>query len=106
VSGTGLWRFSLARLSESEIEPFDFQLAGVAFNHLPDTDDGIATVRFHGPHSIYEQLLPKVRKSLGSLRPAAAQVDRFGIMIIRGSTETARGVMGGVARLGKGRVGD
>jgi hypothetical protein len=61
VSGSGLWRFSLARLSESEIKPFDFQLAGVAFYQLLDTDDGIVTVRFHGPRSIYEQLLPKVR---------------------------------------------
>jgi hypothetical protein len=31
VSGSGLWRFSLAKVSESEIKPFDFQLAGVAF---------------------------------------------------------------------------
>ena len=65
VSGSGLWRFSLAKVSESEIKPFDFQLAGVAFYQLPDTDDGVATVRFHGPRSIYELLLPQVRVGLG-----------------------------------------
>jgi hypothetical protein len=65
VSGSGLWRFSIAKLSESEIKPFDFHLAGVAFYQLPDTNDGIATVRFHGPRSIYEQLLPKVRTRFG-----------------------------------------
>jgi hypothetical protein len=64
LSGSGLWRFSLARLSPSEMKPFDFQLAGVAFFQLPDTDDGIATVRFHGPRSIYEQFLPEVRNWL------------------------------------------
>ena len=61
VSGSGLWRFALAKLSESDIKPLDFQLAGVAFYQLPDTEDGIATIRFHGPGSIYEQFLPRVR---------------------------------------------
>jgi hypothetical protein len=65
VSGSGLWRFSLAKSSESEIKPLDFQFAGVAFYQLPDTDDGIATVRFHGPRSVYERLLPQVRGWLG-----------------------------------------
>jgi hypothetical protein len=64
VSGSGLWRFSIARLSESEIKPYAFQLAGVAFYQLADTDDGVATVRFHGPRSIYERLLPPVRNWL------------------------------------------
>jgi hypothetical protein len=65
VTGSGLWRFSLAKSSESEIKPLDFQFAGVAFYQLPDTDDGIATVRFHGPRSVYERLLPQVRGWLG-----------------------------------------
>jgi hypothetical protein len=65
TSGSGLWRFSIAKLSESEIEPYDFHLAGVAFYQLGDTSDGVATVRFHGPRSIYEQFLPKVRNWLG-----------------------------------------
>jgi hypothetical protein len=64
VSGSGLWRFSIAKVSESEIKPFDFQLAGVAFYQLPDTDDGVATIRFHGPRSIYERFLPQVRSWL------------------------------------------
>ena len=51
-------------LVESEIKPYDFQLAGVAFYQLADTDDGVATVRFHGPRSIYERLLPQVRNWL------------------------------------------
>src|SRR5271157_4992168 len=46
VSGSGLWRFSLARLSESEIKPFDFQLAGVAFYELPGRR------RWHGHRSV------------------------------------------------------
>jgi hypothetical protein len=61
VSETGLWRFSLAKSSQSEIKPSDFQIAGVAFYLLPDTDNGIATVRFHGSRSIYQRLLPQVR---------------------------------------------
>jgi hypothetical protein len=65
VSGGGLWRFSIARLSESEIKPYDFQLAGLAFYQYPETADGVATVRFHGPRSIYERLLPQVRNWLG-----------------------------------------
>jgi hypothetical protein len=43
MSGAGLWRFSIARLPESEMKPFDFQLASVAFYQLADTEDGIAT---------------------------------------------------------------
>jgi len=61
MSESGLWRFSIAKVSDSVLKPFDFQLAGVAFYQLPDTDDGIATVRLHGPRSIYERLLPSVR---------------------------------------------
>jgi len=61
MSGAGLWRFSIARLPGAEMKPFDFQLAGVAFYQLADTDDGIATVRFHGPRSVYERCLPHVR---------------------------------------------
>lgn len=61
MSGAGLWRFSIARLPKSEMKPFDFQLAGVAFYQLADTEDGIATVRFHGSRSIYEHFLPQVR---------------------------------------------
>jgi hypothetical protein len=61
MSGAGLWRFSIARLSISEIKPFDFQLAGVAFYQLADSEDGIATVRFHGPRSIYEGLPQRAR---------------------------------------------
>ena len=64
VSGSGLWR-SLAKSSESEIKPLDFQFAGVAFCQMPDTDGGIATVRFHGSLSVYERLLPQVRGWLG-----------------------------------------
>jgi hypothetical protein len=64
MSGSGLWRFSIAKVSGSVLKPFDFQLAGVAFYQLPDTGDGIATVRFHGPRSIYERLLPSVRNWL------------------------------------------
>ena len=64
MSGSGLWRFSIAKVSDSVLKPFDFQLAGVAFYQLPDTDDEIATVRFHGPRSIYERLLPSVRNWL------------------------------------------
>jgi hypothetical protein len=66
LSGSGLWQFSLARLCESEIKPIDFQLVGVAFYQLPDTDDGVATVRFHGPRSTYEQFLPRVRDWSGT----------------------------------------
>ena len=61
VSGSGLWRFSIARIAEGQVKPYDFQVAGVAFYQLPDSDDGVATIRFHGPISIYEKLLPKVR---------------------------------------------
>ena len=61
MSGAGLWRFSIGRLPGSEMKPFDFQLAGVAFYQLADTADGIATVRFHGPRSVYERLLPQAR---------------------------------------------
>lgn len=61
LSGCGLWKFSLAKISEGEIKPFDFQIAGVAFYQLPETDDGVATIRFHGPDSIYRRLLPVVR---------------------------------------------
>jgi hypothetical protein len=43
------------------MKPFDFQLAGVAFYQLADSEGGIATVRFHGPRSIYERLLPRAR---------------------------------------------
>jgi hypothetical protein len=52
VSETGLWRFSLAKSSQSEIKHSDFQIAAVAFYLLPNTDNGIATIRFHGPRSI------------------------------------------------------
>jgi hypothetical protein len=59
LSGSALWRFSVARLLDGEIKPYDFQVAGVAFYQLPDTDAAIATIRFHGPDSVYKQLLPR-----------------------------------------------
>ncbi|HYY26294.1 MAG TPA: hypothetical protein VE860_00020 [Chthoniobacterales bacterium] len=31
LSGTGLWKFLIAKISEREIKPFDFQIAGAAF---------------------------------------------------------------------------
>jgi hypothetical protein len=42
LSGSGLWRFSIAKVSASVLKPLDFQLAGVAFYQLPDTDNGIS----------------------------------------------------------------
>jgi len=69
VSGSGLWRFSIARLSESEIKPYDFQLAGVA----PD----LASV------PVWNFPIPEPDKGAGKayalLREALAKTGKVGV---------------------------
>jgi len=81
MSGSGLWRFSIAKVSDSVLKPFDFQLAGVAFYQLLDTDDEIATLRFHGPRSMYERSLPSVRNWLAK-KQAPRQPPGFRRLIV------------------------
>jgi hypothetical protein len=64
VSGSGLWGFTIAKYPGSRFELLDFQLAGVAFYQMPETEAGIVAVRYHRPRSIYERFLPEVRNWL------------------------------------------
>ncbi len=66
VSGSGLWRFAIAKYPGSGFEPFDFQLAGLAFYQMPETQAGVVAVRYHGPFSIYQRFPPEARNWLST----------------------------------------
>jgi hypothetical protein len=61
VSGSGVWRFDIARYPKDRFEVFGFHLVGVAFYQLPESEPDIVAIRYHGPLSIYERFLPEVR---------------------------------------------
>jgi len=64
LSGSGVWRFDIARYHKDRFELFGFHLAGVAFYQLPESEPDIVAIRYHGPLSIYQRLLPAVRNWL------------------------------------------
>lgn len=64
LSGGGLWHFDVARYPNDQFEAARFHLSGVAFFQLPELEPDIVTIRYHGPRSIYELFLPRVRRWL------------------------------------------
>jgi hypothetical protein len=66
VSGGGFWHFDVARYPSGEYVPARFNLAGVAFYQLPESDPDIVTIRHHGPRSIYESFLLDIRSWLAN----------------------------------------
>jgi hypothetical protein len=67
VSGASLWRFRLIR-DDGRIYPYDVKnmvLYGVAFYQI-DQESKNPVVRCHGPRSIFQNALPKIREWLRS----------------------------------------